>query len=394
MLLPRSFDRSREAGAFLFAPEEKPVQDMDFIDLKSQQSRIRESIDRRLAAVLDHGRYILGPEVAELEEKLSEFVGCRHTIGVSSGTDSLLIALMALEIGPGDEVVTVPYTWISTAEVIALVGATPVFVDIDPDTWNMDPELLKAAISEKTKAIMPVGIYGQTADMTLINRIAEEAGGIPVIEDAAQSFGATHHGRQSGGLGNIGSTSFFPSKPLGGYGDGGAIFTDDDELAEKMRWIHLHGQSGKNHHPVLGVNGRLDAMQAAVVLAKLEIFEEEVELRGKVGEGYSNLLTDASVQVPFVAERNTSVFAQYTILSELRDEIQAKLGEAGIPSVAYYSVPLHLQPVFSGLGYREGDFPVTERVAALGLSLPMSPYVKSSDQERIAAVILSVLSEG
>lgn len=394
MLLPRSFDRSREAGAFLFAPEEKPVQDMDFIDLKSQQSRIRESIDRRLAAVLDHGRYILGPEVAELEEKLSEFVGCRHTIGVSSGTDSLLIALMALEIGPGDEVVTVPYTWISTAEVIALVGATPVFVDIDPDTWNMDPELLKAAISEKTKAIMPVGIYGQTADMTLINRIAEEAGGIPVIEDAAQSFGATHHGRQSGGLGNIGSTSFFPSKPLGGYGDGGAIFTDDDELAEKMRWIHLHGQSGKNHHPVLGVNGRLDAMQAAVVLAKLEIFEEEVELRGKVGEGYSNLLTDASVQVPFVAEGNTSVFAQYTILSELRDEIQAKLGEAGIPSVAYYSVPLHLQPVFSGLGYREGDFPVTERVAALGLSLPMSPYVKSSDQERIAAVILSVLSEG
>lgn len=394
MLLPRSFDRSREAGAFLFAPEEKPVQDMDFIDLKSQQSRIRESIDRRLAAVLDHGRYILGPEVAELEEKLSEFVGCRHTIGVSSGTDSLLIALMALEIGPGDEVVTVPYTWISTAEVIALVGATPVFVDIDPDTWNMDPELLKAAISEKTKAIMPVGIYGQTADMTLINRIAEEAGGIPVIEDAAQSFGATHHGRQSGGLGNIGSTSFFPSKPLGGYGDGGAIFTDDDELAEKMRWIHLHGQSGKNHHPVLGVNGRLDSMQAAVVLAKLEIFEEEVELRGKVGEGYSNLLTDASVQVPFVAEGNTSVFAQYTILSELRDEIQAKLGEAGIPSVAYYSVPLHLQPVFSGLGYREGDFPVTERVAALGLSLPMSPYVKSSDQERIAAVILSVLSEG
>lgn len=394
MLLPRSFDRSREAGAFLFAPEEKPVQDMDFIDLKSQQSRIRESIDRRLAAVLDHGRYILGPEVAELEEKLSEFVGCRHTIGVSSGTDSLLIALMALEIGPGDEVVTVPYTWISTAEVIALVGATPVFVDIDPDTWNMDPELLKAAISEKTKAIMPVGIYGQTADMTLINRIAEEAGGIPVIEDAAQSFGATHHGRQSGGLGNIGSTSFFPSKPLGGYGDGGAIFTDDDELAEKMKWIHLHGQSGKNHHPVLGVNGRLDSMQAAVVLAKLEIFEEEVELRGKVGEGYSNLLTDASVQVPFVAEGNTSVFAQYTILSELRDEIQAKLGEAGIPSVAYYSVPLHLQPVFSGLGYREGDFPVTERVAALGLSLPMSPYVKSSDQERIAAVILSVLSEG
>ncbi len=367
---------------------------MDFINLKSQQSRIRESIDRRLAAVLDHGRYILGPEVSELEEELSEFVGCKHTIGVSSGTDSLLIALMALEIGPGDEVITVPYTWISTAEVIALAGATPVFVDIDPDTWNMDPDELKSAITDKTKAIMPVGIYGQTADMTAINRIAQEAGGIPVIEDAAQSFGATHHGKQSGGLGTIGSTSFFPSKPLGGYGDGGAIFTDDDGLAEKMRWIHLHGQSGKNHHPVLGLNGRLDSMQAAVVLAKLEIFEEEIDLRGEVGENYSRLLADAPVTPPVVAQGNTSVYAQYTILSKSRDQIQARLGEENIPSVAYYSVPLHLQPVFDALGHQVGDFPVTEKVAALGLSLPMSPYVKPSDQERIAGVILSALSEG
>ncbi len=364
---------------------------MEFIDLKSQQRRIRESIDRRLAAVLDHGRYILGPEVEELEESLSRFVGCRHTIGVSSGTDSLMIALMALEIGPGDEVITVPYTWISTAEVIGLVGATPVFIDVEEDTWNMDPELLKAAITEKTKAIMPVGIYGQTANMTEINRIAAEAGNIPVIEDAAQSFGATHHGKQSGGLGTIGSTSFFPSKPLGGYGDGGAIFTDDDELAEKMRWIHLHGQSGRNHHPILGVNGRLDSMQAAVVLAKMEIFEEEVGLRSEVGERYSNLLKDLPVEVPFIADGNTSVYAQYTLLSTVRDQLQQKLGDAGIPSVAYYAVPLHLQPVFSGLGHQEGEFPVTESIAARGLSLPMSPYVSEADQVKIAETIASAL---
>lgn len=365
---------------------------MDFIDLKSQQKRIRESIDRRLSAVLDHGRYILGPEVAELEERLCDFVSCGHSIGVSSGTDSLLIALMALEIGPGDEIITVPYTWISTAEVIGLVGATPVFVDIEEDTWNMNPALLKAAITEKTKAIMPVGIYGQTADMTAINQIAREAGNLPVIEDAAQSFGATHHGAYSGGLGTIGSTSFFPSKPLGGYGDGGAIFTNDEELAEKMRWIHLHGQAGKNHHPILGVNGRLDSMQAAVVLAKLEIFEEEIALRQQVGERYSELLADSSVDVPVIADGNTSVYAQYTILSSERDDIQKKLGEKDIPSVAYYAVPLHLQPVFSSLGHKEGDFPVTESVAAKGLSLPMSPYVDPSDQETIAKEIFAAVS--
>ncbi|MEM6917188.1 MAG: DegT/DnrJ/EryC1/StrS family aminotransferase [Verrucomicrobiota bacterium] len=365
---------------------------MDFIDLKSQQKRIRESIDRRIAAVLDHGLYILGPEVAELEERLCQFLGCQHSIGVSSGTDSLLIALMALEIGPGDEVITVPYTWISTAEVIGLTGATPVFVDIEEDTWNMNPDLLREAITEKTKAIMPVGIYGQTADMTAIRLIAEEAGGLPVIEDAAQSFGATHHGTYSGGLGTIGSTSFFPSKPLGGYGDGGAIFTDDDELAEKMRWIHLHGQAGKNHHPILGLNGRLDSMQAAVVLAKLEIFEEEIALRQGVGERYSSLLRDSSVDVPIIAEENTSVYAQYTILSTQRDEIQAHLGKKDIPSVAYYAVPLHLQPVFSSLGHKSGDFPVTESVSAKGLSLPMSPYVEASDQEKIAKEIFAVLS--
>jgi UDP-2-acetamido-2-deoxy-ribo-hexuluronate aminotransferase len=362
---------------------------MDFIDLKSQQKRIREIIDQRIATVLDHGQYIMGPEVTELEGRLCEFLGCKHTIGVSSGTDSLMIALMALGIGPGDEVITVPYTWISTAEVIALVGAKTVFVDIEPDTWNMDPAQVAAAITEKTKAIMPVGIYGQTSNMTEINRIAKEAGNLPVIEDAAQSFGATHYGRRSGALSLIGSTSFFPSKPLGGYGDGGALFTDDDELAERMRWIRLHGQERKHYHPIIGMNGRLDTIQAAIVLAKLDLFEEEIEMRQAVAAGYNDRLSGADITLPYVGDGNTSVFAQYTVLSEERDTLQAKMSAAQVPSVPYYSVPLHLQPAFSDLGYKSGDFPVTEKIAATGLSLPMSPYVTQEDLDSVAAAILA-----
>lgn len=365
---------------------------MDFIDLKSQQLRIRPILDRRIAAVLDHGQYILGPEVKELEARLGGFLGCRHALGVSSGTDSLLIALMALGIGTGDEVITVPYTWISTAEVIALIGAKPVFVDIAPDTWNLDPGKLGEAITDRTRAIMPVGIYGQTADMTAINRIAAAAGNLPVIEDAAQSFGATHHGKRSGALSLVGSTSFFPSKPLGGYGDGGALFTDDDELAERMRWIHVHGQQRKHFHPVLGINGRLDTLQAAIVLAKLDLFEEEIAMRQAVAEGYSARLAGAPLTLPVVGEGNTSVYAQYTVLSDDRDVLQTKLAQAGIPSVPYYAVPLHLQPVFAGLGHEQGDFPVAERIAATGLSLPMSPYVTPEDQDRVAAAILSALA--
>lgn len=362
---------------------------MEFIDLKTQQGRVRDSIEKRISAVLDHGRYILGPEVAELEVALSEFTGSEHVLGVSSGTDSLLIALMALGIGPGDEVITVPYTWISTAEVIALAGATPVFVDIDERTWNMDPALLASKITEKTKAIMPVGIYGQTADMTSINEIAASHGNIPVIEDAAQSFGATHHGKRSGSLSLVGSTSFFPSKPLAGYGDGGAVFTDDKELAEKMRWIHIHGQSGPHQHPVLGINGRLDSIQAAVVLAKMEIFADEIEKRNEVAQRYSDLLSTGEFTLPEVAEGNTSVWAQYTILSERRDDLRKALAEKEIPSVAYYAVPLHRQEVFVPLGYSADDFPVTGRVADLCLSLPMSPYVRAEDQEKIAEILLS-----
>lgn len=364
---------------------------MDFIDLKSQQARIRESIDRRIAAVLDHGQYILGPEVGELEEALCDYTGSPHTIAVSSGTDSLLMALMALEIGPGDEVITVPYTWISTAEVVGLVGATPVFVDIEPDTWNMDPTLLEAAITDRTKAIMPVGIYGQTANMAEINRIAAEAGGLPVIEDAAQSFGATHHGEQSCALSGIGSTSFFPSKPLGGYGDGGAIFTDDAELAERLRWIRIHGQEARNRHPVLGINGRLDSIQAAVVLAKLEIFGDEVARRAEVARRYDELLVESGLTLPHIAPGNTSVYALYTVLADDPAKLREGLGEHGIPAVSYYSVPLHLQPVFAGLGYSPGDFPVTESVGARCLSLPMSPYVREEDQVRIAEVLAELV---
>ncbi len=368
-----------------------PKGKMDFIDLKTQQKRIRPEIDRRIAAVLDHGQYILGPEIAEFEQLLADFLGVKHAITVASGTDSLLMALMALEIGPGDEVITVPYTWISTAEVIALTGATPVFVDIEPDTWNLDPEKLEAAITDKTKAIMPVGIYGQTANMSAINAIAERNGNLPVIEDAAQSFGATHRGENSCALSLVGSTSFFPSKPLGGYGDGGALFTDDDDLAEKFRWIRVHGQAKPYHHPILGINGRFDGLQAAILIPKLEIFPEEVVLRQQVAERYRCLLDPiAGITLPEVAEENTSVFAIYTILSEQREVIRDALKAKDIPSVSYYAVPLHLQPVFEKLGYKEGDFPISEQVASQCLSLPMSPYVQEADQEKIAAVIAAL----
>jgi UDP-2-acetamido-2-deoxy-ribo-hexuluronate aminotransferase len=358
---------------------------VQFIDLKAQQARIRPELDRRIAAVLDHGQYVLGPEVKELEARLAEYVGVEHCIGAASGTDTLLIALMALGIEPGDEVITVPYTWISTAEMIALIGAKPVFVDIDEASWNMDPTQVEAAITDKTKAIMPVGIYGQTADMTAINAIAAKHA-LPVIEDAAQSFGATHHGKKSCALSQIGSTSFFPSKPLGGYGDGGALFTDDDALAERMRHVRVHGQAKKHHHPILGINGRLDTLQAAIVLAKLDIFDEEVTKRQQVAATYNtHLASDSSITLPPVAEGNTSVYAQYTILSEDRDQLSANLKEAGIPSVSYYAVPLHLQPVFENLGHQKGDFPVTERVANQGLSLPMNPYLTDKEIAQVCA---------
>ena len=362
---------------------------MQFIDLKSQQARIREDIEARIQKVLDHGQYILGPEIKEMEEMLASYVGVKHCVGASSGTDTLLIALLALGIGPGDEVITVPYTWISTAEMIALAGAKPVFVDIEESTMNMNASLLESAITDKTKAIMPVGIYGQTSDMKEICGIAERHGSIPIIEDAAQSFGATHHDKKSCALSEIGSTSFFPSKPLGCYGDGGALFTDDDEIAEIMRQIRVHGQMKKHHHPRLGINGRLDSIQAAIVMAKMAIFDEEILKRQAVAEAYNARLDRDDITLPEVAPHNTSVYAQYTILCEDRDSVQIALKKAEIPAVPYYAVPLHLQPVFNDLGYVNGDFPVTEMVSDRCLSLPMNPYLSEEEIDRVCQAVLN-----
>lgn len=357
---------------------------LPFIDLARQQDHIRPNLERSMHRVLHHGQYIMGPEVRELENKLAAFVGVKHCISCSSGTDALLIALMALDIGPGDEVITVPCTWISTAEVISLLRAKPVFVDIQPDTFNMDPDLIEAAITPKTRVIMPVCLYGQCADMTRITAIAQKHG-LPVIEDGAQSFGATHHGKKSCALSLIGCSSFYPSKPLGCYGDGGAVFTDDDGLAEKMRQIRVHGQKVKHQHPLVGINGRLDTLQAAILLEKFEIFPEECHLRREAGKRYDELLSSLpGIQTPVIAEGNDSVYAQYTILSEDRDALSQALKVAGIPSVAYYTVPLHLQGAFADLGHKPGDFPVAEKVAAQCLSLPMSPYLSPADQESIA----------
>jgi UDP-2-acetamido-2-deoxy-ribo-hexuluronate aminotransferase len=363
---------------------------MEFIDLKTRLARVREQVDQRIAAVLDHGQFILGPEVAELEEKLADYVGVKHCVGVSSGTDSLLIALMALEIGPGDEVITVPYTWISTAEVIMLAGAKPVFVDIDSRTWNMDPSLVEAAITEQTKAIMPVGIYGQTPDMDPINKIAARYN-LPVIEDAAQSFGATYRGKRSCSLSVIGSTSFFPTKPLGGFGDGGALFTDDDELSEKFRWIRVHGQKRKHQHTILGLNGRLDTIQAAMLLPLFEIFQKEVMRRQEIAARYDDLLSKidtTNITLPYILENSTSVFAQYTILSPQREFLMARLKERCIPSASYYTEPLHLQPVFEKLEHKVGSFPVSEKISKQCLSLPIGAYLNMEEQENVASKII------
>lgn len=366
---------------------------MQFIDLKSQYERIKPQIHAAIDRVLEHGQYIMGPEIKELEEVLARYVGVKHCITASSGTDTLLIAMLALGIQPGDEVITVPYTWISTAEMIALIHARPVFVDIDPRTFNMDPAKLEAAITPRTKAIMPVGIYGQCADMDAINEIAGRHN-LPVIEDAAQSFGATYKGGKSCALSTIGSTSFFPSKPLGCYGDGGALFTDDDELAARMRQIRVHGQSRKHHHPIIGINGRFDTLQAAILLEKFKLFPDEIERRQRAAAFYDRELgklaaQGARITIPWIAPENTSVYAQYTILAETRDALSQKLADEGIPTVAYYIAPLHLQPAFCYLGYKPGDFPVTENISANCLSLPMSPYLDEGGVLDVVQVMAS-----
>lgn len=373
------------------------MSNIPFIDLKAQYQDIESSVRSRIDKVLSHGQFIMGPEVTELEEKLAAYVGVEHCIAASSGTDTLLIALMALNIKPGDEVITTPFTFIATGEMIALLGARPVFVDIDPETYNIDAQQIEAAITSRTRAIMPVSLYGQCADFDLINAVAQ-AHGLPVIEDGAQSFGATYKGRRSCGLSTIGSTSFFPSKPLGAYGDGGALFTNDAVLAKAMREIRVHGQDRRYHHPRIGLNGRIDTIQAAILLAKLERFDWEVEQRRVIGDRYTrqiSAINDArSGLIPsFVHAHNTSVYAQYTIRVRNRDEVQKRLNAAGIPTAIHYPVPLNLQPAFAYLEQGVGSFPAAEEAAAEVMSLPMHPYLDEATQDRIVDVLASEIGK-
>jgi UDP-2-acetamido-2-deoxy-ribo-hexuluronate aminotransferase len=363
---------------------------MEFIDLKTQYRKYQGEIDRRLKQVLEHGQFIMGPEIQELEKILADHTGMAHCVTVSSGTASLEIALRALQIGPGDEVITVTFTWISSAEVIALVGAKPVFVDIDPVTYCLDPKLLEAAITPRTKAILPVSLFGQMAEYTEINRIAG-AHGIPVIEDAAQSFGARQSGRPSCGVTTVSSTSFFPAKTFGCYGDGGALFTNDLTLADRLRAIRSHGGLKRHHHTLVGTNGRFDTLQAAVLLAKWPHFAEEVAARERIGAAYSEKLRGAC-GVPEVKSGNTHVYAQYTCRIPQRDQVAEKLKAKGIPSAVYYPKCLHEQPVFAPLGYKWGRFPESERASREVLSLPMHPFLAESDQDLVVAALKAAVA--
>jgi UDP-2-acetamido-2-deoxy-ribo-hexuluronate aminotransferase len=361
---------------------------MDFIDLKSQYRALRPDINLRIQKVLDHGQYILGPEVRELEEKLAAYVNSRHCISVASGTEALLISLMALGVGPGDEVITTPFTFVATAEVIALVGAKPVFVDVEPDTCNMDVARLDGAISQKTRAIMPVSLYGQPCDMDEVSAIAAQRGDIAVIEDAAQSFGATYHGRRSCAISRIGCTSFFPSKPLGCYGDGGAIFTDDAAFAQACSEIRVHGQSARYVHTRIGVGGRLDTLQCAILLAKLERFEWEVQRRIALAARYAAQIRASGAPVELVTVRpdRTSVWAQYTVLVNDRDGVQERMKQAGIPTAVHYPKPLHQQPAYTDL-CGAGSFPVSEMLAQRVLSLPFSADLTETQQDAVVAAL-------
>lgn len=363
---------------------------MQFIDLKTQYDRYRDGIDRRVRRVLEHGQYILGPEINELETALARYVGVKHAVTVASGTVSLEIALRALGIGPGDEVITVPFTWISTAEVVMLVGARPVFVDIEPVTFNIDIDRIEPAITPRTKAIIPVSLFGQMPHYDRINEIAAKHG-LAVIEDAAQSFGATRHGRKSCGVTLIGSTSFYPAKPLGCYGDGGALFTRDDALADKFRAIRTHGGLRRHDHTLLGLNGRFDTLQAAVLLAKLEHFDDELEARRRLGARYTDSLRSIC-GVPEVVPGNTHVYAQYTIRVPDRNRVAEKLRAAGVPTAVYYPKCLHQQPVFASLGYRDGDFPEAEKAAREVLSLPMHPFLTEAEQDQIVDALQQALN--
>ena len=384
---------------------------MQFIDLPAQQKRIRKQLEKNILAVLDHGRYVMGPEIAEIEKRLGEYVGVKHAIGCASGTDALLMALMAHQVEPGDAIFTTPFTFIATAEVIRLLGATPVFVDIDPDTFNIDAEKLEQAIAAvnandssihplpasagealKPRGIIPVDLFGLPADYDRINAVAETHG-LFVIEDAAQAFGAEYKGRKACSLAEIGCTSFFPAKPLGCYGDGGMCFTNDDALAERMNSVKIHGQGrDKYENARIGINGRLDSMQAAVLNAKFDIFPEEVELRDQAAKAYNQLIGDSGcgLVTPATPQGLKSVWAQYSVLArdeKHRADLQEKLKGEGIPTAIYYPIPLHMQTAFKNLAYGDEDFPISLDCSKRIFSLPMHPYLEKTQQEKIATII-------
>ncbi|MCP4588767.1 DegT/DnrJ/EryC1/StrS aminotransferase family protein [Pseudoalteromonas sp.] len=355
---------------------------IDFANLQYQYRLYKDEIDQRIQDILNKSNYIMGEEVYELESKLSEFTGARHAITCSSGTDALLLAMMALDIQLDDEVITTPFTFISTAETIAFLKAKPVFVDIEEDSFNIDATKIEAAITEKTKAIMPVSLFGQPADMEDINDIARKHN-LKVIVDGAQSFGSTYKGKKDSVLGDIATTSFFPAKPFGCYGDGGAVFTNNNDYAEKIKMIRIHGQSKRYHHEYVGMGGRFDTIQAAILLAKLPHYTAEISKRQKIALQYSELLKDRVI-TPQIKSDRTSVWAQYSVRVKNRGELQAKLKERDVPSVVHYPIPLHLQECFRFLGGKSGDYVVAEKVSKEILSLPFNPFLSCEEVEYIS----------
>jgi len=370
---------------------------MQFIDLLSQKERIRTALLKRIEGILDSGQFIMGPEVTELESRLASYVGSRHCVSCSSGTDALLMPLLAKGIGPGDAVMTTPFTFVATAEVISLTGATPVFVDVCPDTFNIDPELVGHAVDEavqrglKPKALIPVDLFGLPADYDRLSTVADDYR-LWILEDAAQSFGGSFRGRKAGSFGHVGATSFFPAKPLGCYGDGGAIFTDDDELDTLLRSIRVHGSGADKYSNVrIGINGRLDSIQAAVLLEKLTIFDDELEARQRIADSYSIRLQEKFV-VPRIPKNYRSAWAQYSLLADStaeRERLIQAMQQAGVPAMIYYKIPLHLQKAYTFLGYSTGDFPVSEDLSSRIFSLPMHPYLKDEEIEQICSVLLT-----
>lgn len=359
---------------------------MDFTNLQTQYQLYKDEINAEIQKVLDRSNYIGGESIARLERGLEEFANVPYAIACSSGTDAIILALMALGIGVGDEVITTPFTFIATAEAIAFLGAKPVFVDIDPQTYNLDPSLIQEKITSKTKAILPVSLYGQVCDMDEINAIAQKYN-LSVIEDGAQSFGATYKGKYSCSLSPLATTSFFPSKPLGGYGDGGAVFAQDEQIASKIRSLLSHGQSRRYVHQYIGMNARMDTLQASILCVKLKHFDEEIKKRQKVAQNYTNALAHHSLQEcvknPYIHAHNSSVFAQYSIYAQSRDELSEYLRSFSIPTAIHYPRPLHLQEAFAPLGYKQGDFPISEDVSKHILSLPMSAFITESEQEEV-----------